>query len=118
MRHWLAIVMLALAVGTQTAEAQDDPSWRELARWEGSSHLRTETVQITASAWRVTYELRPVNPWDQVCFAAVSDVTRRLVSSGCYSGAGAVDVIASPGPYHLEVQIFRGSWTVAVEELS
>lgn len=96
--------------------------WVQVGFWVGNGPRTTETFRVSASEWKVSWQLRDlrpdreIRPW--VSFRVVDSTGRKVGYVDTYDTWGETYVRAQPGDFYIEIMysgIFT-EWTIIAQD--
>lgn len=109
----IILVALAVLLVATPATAQE---WTEVARFEGSGLVQTESFAVEAPAWRVRWEV-PEGSDGFLSVTVRTDEGRLVTTMGAQDEIRSASsmVRADTGSYFLDVNSHGVSWVLVVE---
>lgn len=106
------------AQSTSTTAPTPAPTWKQVAKWEGSSIKNTETFHISSNEWRIRWSAKPGEYGDMnfiiYVYEAKKDIPEDVVANIIGEGSD-VSYMRGAGDYYLSINTAQ-PYTIIVEE--
>lgn len=100
-----------------TTQPPQQPTWKEVIRWEGSSIKDTETFHITSNEWRIRWSTKPGKDDENLFSIHVYESNGKWKGDvgGIWGEGSDVSYMRGPGDYYLKI-ITGQPYVIVIEE--
>ena len=93
-------------------------TWTPIASWDGSGTKETESFDVTAREWRLSWTATPTSASGRKTFSVTvmkDDLPVSVVTAGPTETAGE-SFVRGTGRYYLKISSFDAKWTLKAEQ--